>query len=167
MDVLDAIKKRRSVRHYSAEAVPEGALSRVLEAGRVAPSAMNYQPWHFVVVKDAEMRKKLSGGKFAKFLQECPVVIVGCGDTKKSPEWHTVDVTIALQNMVTQATSEGLGTCWIGSFDENAVKEALDVPEHYSVEAMLALGYPDEKPRGERKTKSLDEITSIDTFMKG
>lgn len=167
MEVLDAIKNRRSVRRYSTEAVPEDALRRVLEAGRVAPSAMNNQPWHFVVVTDPGVRKKLSGGRYAKFLQECPVVIVGCGDSKKSPEWHVVDVTIALQNMVTQATAEGLGTCWIGSFDENEAKDALGVPAHYSVVAMLAMGYSSEKATGERRTKPIDEITSRDRFVRG
>ncbi|MDQ1372214.1 MAG: hypothetical protein QG582_1129 [Candidatus Thermoplasmatota archaeon] len=167
MDVLDAIKNRRSVRKYSAEAVPEDALMRVLEAGRIAPSANNLQPWHFVVVRDPGTRKKLTGGKYAKFLEECPVVIAGCGDTKKSPEWHVVDVTIALQNMVTQATAEGLGTCWIGSFDEKEVKDALGVPDDFSVVAMLTLGHSKEKARGERRTKAIDEITSRDRFAKG
>jgi nitroreductase len=164
MEVLDAIKSRRSVRSYSDRAVPEDALTRILESGRIAPSANNRQPWHFVVVTEPERRKALSGGKWAGFLSECPVVIAGCGDKKRSPEWHVVDVTIALQNMVTQATAEGLGTCWIGSFDEATVKKALDVPEHFSVVAMLALGYSADKPRGERKAKPMGEVTSRERF---
>lgn len=167
MQVLDAIRNRRSVRKYSTEAVPDDVLLRVLEAGRIAPSANNTQPWHFVVVTDPDLRKALSGGRYASFLQECPVVIVGCGDKKKSPEWHTVDVTIALQNMVTQATAEGLGTCWIGSFHEDKVKEAVEVPEEYSVVAMLAVGYPKDSAKGPRKAKPMDEITSRDRFVKG
>lgn len=166
-EVLDAIKKRRSVRKYLDRPVPDEALLRVLEAGRIAPSAMNYQPWHFIVVTDPEARKMVAGGRYAKFLQDCPVVIVGLGDKKKSPEWHAVDVTIALQNMVTQATAEGLGTCWIGSFYEEQVKKALEVPEQYSVVAMIALGYPKDAPDGERRTKAMDEITSRDRFMRG
>lgn len=167
MEVLDAIKSRRSVRSYSDRAVPEEVLTRILEAGRIAPSANNRQPWHFVVVQDPERRKALAGGRWAGFLKECPVVIVGCGDKKKSPEWCAVDVTIALQNMVTQATAEGIGTCWIGSFDEATVKKALDVPEHFSVVAMLAVGYASEKPKGERKARPMGEVVSRDRFGPG
>lgn len=167
MEVLDAIKSRRSVRSYSDKAVPDDVLLRVLEAGRIAPSAMNYQPWHFVVVTSPGAREAVSGGRYAKFLKDCPVVIVGLGDKKKAPEWHVVDVTIALQNMVTQATAEGLGTCWIGSFYEDQVKKALEVPDNYAVVAMLALGYPSDGPKGQRKTKSLDEIASRNKFVKG
>jgi len=164
MEVLDAIKNRRSVRKYLPTPIPEDALGRVIEAGRIAPSANNRQPWHFVIVKDPETRKALSGGKWASFLQDCPVVIVGCGDTKTSPEWYAVDVTIALQNMVTQATAEGLGTCWIGSFFEDKVKEAVGIPGGYAPVAMLAVGYPKETPKVERKTKKVEEVTSQDRF---
>ena len=164
MEVLDAIKNRRSVRKYLPKPIPEDALGRVIEAGRIAPSANNRQPWHFVIVKDHDIRKALSGGKWAKFLQECPVVIVGCGDTKTSPEWYAVDVTIALQNMVIQATAEGLGTCWIGSFFEDKVKEAVGMPDDYAPVAMLAVGYPEENPKGGRKTKKVEEVTSQDRF---
>ena len=167
MDVLDAIKSRRSVRSYASTPVPEDVLSRVIEAGRIAPSAMNNQPWHFVIATDPDVRKALTDGRYAKFLQDCPVVIIGCGDTKKSPEWYTVDVTIALQNMVTQATAEGLGTCWIGSFYEDKVRKAIGVPEGYAVVAMLAVGYAKEKPKGERRAKTAAEITSRDRFAKG
>jgi len=164
MDVIDAIKKRRSIRSYDSKPVPEDILERILEAGRIAPSAMNYQPWMFVVVRDQDGRKALSGGRYAKFLTECPVVIVGCGDRRKSKEWHIVDVTIALQNMVTQATAEGLGTCWIGSFDEEQVRNHLRVPDELTVVAMLALGYPKEVPSDSRETKSLSEIVKQEGF---
>ena len=167
MEVLDAIKSRRSVRSYSDRTVPEEVLTRILEAGRIAPSANNRQPWHFVVVQDPERRKALSGGRWAGFLKECPVVIAGCGDKTRSPEWYAVDVTIALQNMVTQATAEGIGTCWIGSFDEATVKEALDVPENFSVVAMLAVGYASDKPKAERKARPMGEVVSRDRFGPG
>lgn len=166
MEVLDAIKNRWSVRKYSPKPVPDDVLSRVLEAGRISPSAMNYQPWHFIVVRDPELRRALSGGRYAKFLQEAQVVIVGCGDKKKSPEWHVVDVTIALQNMVTQATAEGLGTCWIGSFDEEEVKAALGIPEHLAVVAMISAGYTSQPTQRARKTKPIEEVTSFDRFSK-
>lgn len=166
MEVLDAIKKRWSVRKYTQEPVPEDVLNRVLEAGRISPSAMNYQPWHFVVVRDRKARERLTDGRYAKFLSDTPVVIVGCGDKRKSSEWYQVDVTIALQNMVTQATAEGLGTCWIGSFYEDKVKAALDIPDDFAVVAMIAMGYPSQPAQRARKAKPLEEISSFDKFSR-
>ena len=100
----------------------------ILEAGRLAPSAGNIQPWHFIVVRDVEKRKRLSKARWAKFLAEAPVVIVGCGDQRASPRWFHVGVAIAMQNMVLATTGEGLGTCWVGSFNEE-VRELLKIPE--------------------------------------
>lgn len=171
MDAFEAITKRYSVRSYLPDPVPTHILERVLEAGRVAPSAMNLQPWHFIVVSDKEKRRALSTGRFAKFLSESPVVIVGCGNERLSPRWYAIDTAIALQNMVIAATSEGLGTCWVGSFDETDVKKLLKVPEGYRVIAMLALGYPRDGKDLMRKVvkifrprKSLDEIVSSEVF---
>ncbi len=170
MDVFEAIQRRRSVRAYDSTPVPKDVLQRVLEAGRMAPSAMNYQPWHFVVVTDQEQRRALSGGRYAKFLTQSPVVIVGLGDKRRAPRWHTVDTTIALQQMVLAATAQGLGTCWIGSFDEDAVKATVNVPEGLGVVAMLALGYPkhgadivEERPKAKNR-KELDEIVSYEKY---
>lgn len=170
MDVTEAVLRRRSVRSYDSKPVPEEALHRILEAGRLAPSANNRQPWHFIVVKDQARREKLTDGRWAKFLKDSPVVIVGCGDTKASEEWHAVDTTIALTHMVFAATAEGLGTCWIGSFFEDKVKAALDIPEHMKVVAMLTVGYPkspsdlDMKKPSDFKRKKPSEIISSETF---
>jgi len=173
VEVFEAVQKRRSVRAYQPTPVPKEKLLRVLEAGRLAPSAGNIQPWHFIVVTDAEKREKLGEARFAKFLKEAPVVIVGCGDQKASPKWFVVDVAIAMQNMVLTATSEGLGTCWVGSFDENQVRELLKIPENYRVVALLALGYPRDKFdfTGKvlhlfRRRKPLEKIVSFDEFGK-
>ncbi|HIH01550.1 TPA: nitroreductase [Thermoplasmata archaeon] len=171
MEVLDAIKARRSVRAYSTTAVPDEVLEKVLDAGRLAPSAHNGQPWHFIVVKDEAKRQEMSKARWAKFLKESPVVIVGCGDAKASPEWYVVDTTIALQNMVLAATSEGLGTCWIGSFDEGLVRRLLKLPEQLKVVAMIALGHPRKKfdlaaavVRGSNR-KPMDEIVSHEEYQ--
>jgi nitroreductase len=170
LEVFDAIEKRKSVRAYDSRPVPEDVLMKVLETGRIAPSASNIQPWHFIVVKDPERRKALSDGKWAKFLTESPVVIVGCGNKKKSPGWHVVDVTIAMQQMVIAATAEGLGTCWIGSFYEDKVRKALKVPEELRIVAMLAVGYSKEKSDltskivRSRNRKKMDEILSYEEF---
>jgi nitroreductase len=170
MDTFDALKARTSVRSYDTRPVPDDVLGKVLEMGRIAPSANNAQPWHFVVVKDAKKRKQLSGGRWAGFLKESPVVIVGCGDRNRSPDWHVVDTTIALQQMVVAATAEGLGTCWIGSFDEENVRSVVKVPENYAVVAMLTVGYPKEKfditklLARSGKRKAMDEILSREEF---
>lgn len=172
METFDAIHARRSVRAYDSKPIPDDVLNKILETGRIAPSASNRQPWHFIVVKDPERRKGLTDGPYAKFLKDTPVVIVGCGDTKTSPDWRAVDVTIALQQMVIAATAEGLGTCWIGSFYEDKVRELLKVPEKFEIVAMLALGYPKEKfdlkaaLMRSKNRKEMSEILSHEEFGK-
>jgi nitroreductase len=145
MDVFEAVQKRHSIRAYDSTPIPDEKLKKILEAARLAPSAGNVQPWHFIVVTDAEKRKKLARARFAGFLSRAPAVIVGCGDQKASPDWHAVDVTIAMQNIVLTATGEGLGTCWIGSFNEDQIKEMLKIPEKFRVVALLAIGYQRKK----------------------
>lgn len=171
MGVFEAICKRKSIRAYEPTPIPDEKINKILEAARLAPSAGNIQPWHFIVVKDKEKREKLAQGMFAKFLAEAPVVIVGCGNTKSSPKWHIVDVSIAMEHMVLEATELGLGTCWVGSFNEKEVKELLKIPEEYKIVALLAIGYPREKfdIQGKilhifRKRKKLEEIVSFEEF---
>jgi nitroreductase len=169
MDAFEAIQKRESVRSYESTPVPKETLAKLLEAARIAPSANNTQPWHFIVVTDSEKKKELSKGLFAKFLAETPVVIVACGDTKASPDWCVIDVAIAVENMVLAATGEGLGTCWVGSFDEDQVRGLLRIPRNFKIIVLLAVGYAREKVdlagkivRSVRKRKTLDEIASFE-----
>ena len=173
MDTFEAITTRKSIRSYEETPVPNDKLQRILEAARLAPSAIRIQPWHFIVVTDAEKRKALSKGMFAKFLTQAPVVIVACGDTKASPDWYAVDVSIATENLVLAATNEGLGTCWVGSFDEEQVKALLKIPKAFSVIALIAVGYGLEKlnltqsissiARGRKK---LEDIVSAEEYGK-
>ena len=171
MKVLDVIKKRRSIRKYKEDLIPEKALMRVLEAARLAPSGKNFQPWKFIIVKDKALKEKLaqaSAGQF--FMAEAPIIIVGCGFPdncyarmgRYMKSW-SVDVTIALDHLMLQAQEEGLGTCWIGSFEEEEVKAVLNIPENVKVLALTPLGYPEEIPRF-RGRKSLDEIISYDRY---
>ncbi len=172
MKVFEAVQSRRSVRAYEPEPIPEEVLMKILESGRLAPSASNRQPWHFIIVKDPEKKKVLSEGRYAHFLKDTPVVIAGCGDAELSPRWYAVDVTIALQQMVLTATEEGIGTCWIGSFDEESVRKCLKVPERFKVVAMLAMGYPKDKLdltallARSKSRNALKEITSNEEFGK-
>lgn len=171
MEVFEAIQKRHSVRAYLSDEVSREKLEKILEAACLAPSAGNKQPWHFIVVTDQQKRKKLSKGSFAKFLVESPVVVVGCGDKKASPNWYVVDTTIAMQNMVLTATSEGLGTCWIGSFNESQVKKLLNIPVRFKVVALLALGHRRETLELTsrvlhffRRKKKVEKIVSLEEF---
>ena len=171
MDVFDAIEKRSSIRNYEPTPIPREKLEKILEAARLAPSASNAQPRHFIVVTDKERRDALATGMFARFLKQTPMVIAACGDEKKSPKWYPIDVAIAVENMVLAATEEGLGTCWIGSFDENKVRAVLKIPENLRVVVLLALGYPGGKEglgskvfRVIRKRRSLDEIVSLEEY---
>jgi nitroreductase len=170
LDVSEVIEIRKSVRSYDSKTVPRQILSKILEAAQLAPSAGNRQPWHFVVVTDAEKRMKLAQAPYAKFLTESPVVIVGCADQEASPKWFMVDVAIALEHIVLAATNEGLGTCWVGSFDESQVTEMLRIPKNFRVVALLALGYPSERVDHVTKAaklvrrKKMEDIASLEEF---
>lgn len=171
MSVLEVIQKRRSLRKYKEDSIPEDVLQRVLEAARLAPSGKNYQPWKFIIVQDKELKEKLAQASAEQFfMAEAPIIIVGCGFPDDSysrmgrymKSWP-VDVTIALEHLILQAAEEGLGTCWIGSFEETEVKSILNIPENVRVLALTPLGYPDETPPY-RGRKRLDEIVSYNGF---
>ena len=173
MDVFEAVQQRRSIRAYQDKPVPRETIEKILEAGRLAPSARNSEPWHFIVVTDAEKRKALSKGMFAKFLTQVPAVIVACGDHKASPDWYAVDVGLAVENMVLTATGEGLGTCCVGSFNEKDVKAVLKIPENFEVIVMIAVGYSAQKVDLSSKLlnlvrtrKTLSEVASEEEFGK-
>ena len=165
------MQERRSIRTYQDTPVPREKLEKILEAARLAPSARNIEPWHFIVVTDNEKRQVLSKGRFAKFLAETPVVIVACGDKKASPHWYAIDVALAVENMVLTATSEGLSTCCVGSFNKREVKAAVKVPENFEVLLLLAVGYPRERIdlaskllQLVRTRKTLSEVASEEEF---
>jgi len=164
MDVFDAIRKRRSVRSYQDRPVEKEKLEKVLEAARLAPSAKNRQEWRFIVVTDEEKIKMLVDAcKGQRFVGEAPVVIVGLADPSVS-RWYKVDIGIAMEHMALEAVELGLGTCWIGAFYPEKVKEILDIPDEKEVVALLTLGYP--KDEGERITsrKSLNEIVCYNRY---
>jgi len=162
MDLMQAIRARRSIRNFLDKSVEEELLLAVLEAGRLAPSARNMQDWRFIVVRDAATRQKLAGAaRDQQFVGQAPVVIAACGTsdlvmTCGQPA-YAIDVAVALDHMTLAAASLGLGTCWIGAFYEDMVKEILGVPQEIRVVALLPLGYPAEEP-GPRPRKSLDEV---------
>ncbi|MBC7189540.1 nitroreductase family protein [Candidatus Aerophobetes bacterium] len=169
MDVMEAIKTRRSVRKYQQKPVPEEKLKKILEAGRLAPSARNAQSYKFIVVRNPELIKKLAKEATPyHFIGEAPVIIAA---VSLKPDYimsngvpaYAVDLGIALDHMSLVATSEGLGTCWIGGFYQEPAKKILNIPDKYKVAALMPLGYPADTP-GEKMRKSLEELVCYDTF---
>lgn len=163
MEVRHAIQTRRSIRAYEPREVEENKLSRVLDAGRLSPSASNRQERRFVVVSDAGKRKALSeAANNQSFVAEAPLVIAACSvETeyvmKCGQMAYPIDTAIAVDHMTLQAVEEGLGTCWIGAFDEKKAKEILNIPDNVRIVQLLTLGYPSALPRPTPR-KSLDEI---------
>jgi len=166
MEVFEAIKKRRSIRRFRLETIPDETLMSILEAGRLAPSAGNRQPWRFIVVKDAERKRVLAETtNNYLFIADASVVVVALGDPNASPRWFRQDPMIAIEHIVLAATSLGYGTCWIGGFDEEEVKRVLGVPERLAVIAMLPIGVPDESPPP-RPRKAIGEIVYLEEYGK-
>ena len=173
MEFYEAINTRRSVRSYRNDPVPEEVLKRILDAARVAPSANNIQPWHFIVVKDEKRKKEVARLSFDQtFIAEAPVVIVCCGSKYHdryswiSDNTYIIDVSIAVDHLTLAARNEGLGTCWIGAFDHSGMKKLLEMPENYDVIVLTPLGYPRTNSvfRGTSSRKDLKEIVSYEKF---
>ncbi|KON30148.1 hypothetical protein AC480_01815 [miscellaneous Crenarchaeota group archaeon SMTZ1-55] len=165
MSLVDTLLSRRSIRRYEKKEIPNDVLSKILEAGRQAPSAANRQPLHFIVITDDNIKKELSKGLFNRFIKDSPVTIVGCakiGDILTG-KWSIVDTTIALQNMVIAAWMMGVGSCWVGDFNENRVQQLLKIPNKWKVVALVSFGYPAEQPKQRRK-KSITELVSFNGF---
>ncbi len=171
MSVLEVIRERRSVRRYRPDPIPEESLLRVMEAARFSPSGKNLQPWRFILVKDSSLKQHLAAAAVGQsFIAEAPVIVVACGFPDRCysrmgnymKSWP-IDVAIAVEHLILQAQEEGLGTCWIGAFEEKKVKPILNIPDEVRVLALTPLGYPDEIP-GARGRKSLEEIVSYDLF---
>ena len=171
MDFYDAVRNRVSVRAYKPDPVPDDVLNRVLNAGRLAPSAKNIQPWKFIVVRDPETRAALVPAcRGQALVGQAPVVICACALTDQAWKgmggyWsaEAVDVTIALEHMILAAAAQGLGTCWIGAFTEAEVKKVLGIPENAKPIALTPLGYPAQQPKP-RPRKPLAEIVCYDRF---
>jgi nitroreductase len=152
MDVIEVIRKRRSVRKYSDRPVEREKIERLLEAARLAPSASNRQEWRFVVVTDSQRRALLANAaNQQQFVGNAPVVIAACAETDGhvmscGQPCYPIDVAIAIDHMTLQAVAEGLGTCWIGAFSEPQAKEILGIPDVIRVVQLLTVGYPAAQP---------------------
>ena len=185
MEVLEAIKSRRSIRRYKATPVDDETIELVLEAARWAPSWANTQCWRFVVVRDNKIKNELADtlidNPAIDAIRNAPVVIVACAElgkagyrrgepgkpgepsTDKGDGWYMFDVALAMQNLVLAAHSLGLGTVYIGAFDAKKTAGILEVPPGFCLVGMTTLGYPDQEP-GLRPRKELSEISFYDKF---
>ena len=148
MNVFEAVNKRRDVRSFLNKPIPEEDLVKVLEAARLAPSAMNRQEWRFIIVKNIETRKRLAKATIGQgFIEVAPVIIVACGIDHghlmpNGISYVPMDVAIALDHITLVAVEVGLGTCWIGEFKEDEVKKILGIPNGVRVIQLMPIGYP-------------------------
>ncbi len=189
MEVLEAIKNRRSIRHYKPDPVDDKALQTVLDAARWAPSWSNTQCWHFIMVRDSSLKTELANSltKIVKrpdgtvynpafnAIIQAPVLIVVCAELGRSGihpdgtpvtdkgDWFMFDVALAMQNLVLAAHALGLGTVIVGAFDAEKAAEILRVPTGYCVVAMTPLGFPEREGRVTPR-KELTEIVFYDKF---
>lgn len=169
---MEAIKKRYSVRSYQDRAVETEKLESILEAARLAPSASNRQEWRFVVVRDRNIRQRLmQAAKDQAFVGQSPVVIACCAKTDGhvmtcGQMCYPIDVAIAIEHMALKATEEGLGTCWVGAFYEDKVKEILGIPQDIRVVELIALGYPVKLRPSPKDRLRLKEIVMYEGWSK-
>lgn len=181
MTFKELILKRQSVRKYADKAVEAEKLQQCLEAARLAPSASNSQPWTFVVVDEPALRQKVAKEtygplkSFNKFVPEAPIIVVfvlekpklltDIGGRIKNKDWSTMDIGIAADHFCLQAADLGLGTCMLGWFNEQQVKELLNIPENKTIALLITLGYaPDDYKQRKKIRKPVEQLIRHNTY---
>ncbi|MDA8171415.1 MAG: nitroreductase family protein [Nitrospiraceae bacterium] len=184
MDIFDAIKTRRSIRKYLDKPIETEKLQAILEAVRMAPSWANFQCWRLVVVKEKDIKAKISGLSYVesffaplgyksnpsmKALAEAPVVIVLCADPEKSgklwnQQYYLVDAGIAAGNLMLAARGLGLGSVFVGVFDEDKLKKLLNIPDAIRIVGLFPLGYPAEEPKAGPSRKPVSDFCSFEQW---
>ncbi len=181
MNIMDAIRTRRSIRNYQELPVEREKIMECLEAARLAPSACNAQPWKYVVVDDKILKEHLAEEAFSgiyrvsRFAAKAPVLLAvistpewlpRAGGAIRKTDFHLIDIGISGEHLVLKATELGLGTCWIGWFDEAKAKKALKIPDPKKIEVMFALGYPAEGslPR-QQERKPLNQMSCFNNWQ--
>jgi nitroreductase len=178
-EILNLINKRQSDRKYSDKPVEKEKLERIIEAGRMAPSACNAQPWKFIVVTDPELVLKVADAASAKLIgmnscvAQAPVILVivrekpnmssKVGATIKNKDYSLIDIGIATENICLQAKAEGIGSCIIGWFDERQIRNLLEIPKSKRVELIITLGYSLSEQR-EKRRKPAEETVSYNKY---
>ena len=172
MELLEAIKGRRSVRAFKPQDVPDEIVEQLVDAARHAPSAGNLQPWEFLIVRKPEQKRKLAEAARQAFIEEAPVVIVVCADENRAATGYgnrgktlycIQDTAAATQNILLTAYSLGLGTCWIGAFSEDEARRALNIPSGIRPVAMIPVGYAAKTPTP-RSRRPLSQIMHYESF---
>jgi len=173
MDVLTAIRGRRSIRAFKSDDVSTETVEKLLDAASWAPSAGNIQPWEFIVVRKPEIKRALVEAALDQtFIEEAPVVIVVCANENRSSEGYGIrgktlyclqDTAAATQNILLTAYSLGLGTCWVGAFREEEAREILKIPQGIRPVAIIPVGYPAETPLL-RNRRPIGQTVHYETF---
>jgi len=162
--IIEEIVNRRSVREYNEKPVEKNILARILEAGRLAPSARNQQDWRIIIVSDPQVKNNLIDQASPRqvFLKQAPIILAACA---LNPDYimrcghpsYLIDLAIVLEHIALQAVREGMGTCWIGSFDEGKAKNVLKVPDPVRIVELMGLGYYDRLPAAKER-KQIQEL---------
>jgi nitroreductase len=170
MNLLETIKNRRSIREFQKKEIPKEIIDQLIEALIWAPSAGNLQSRKFYFVFNQEIKKKLVEAAFGQsFIGQAPLVIVGCTDEKIALRYEergknlysVCDVATSIQNLMLLAAEKGLGTCWVGAFDEKEVSKILNLPENLRPIAIVPIGYPAEKPEAPPRVSKEETIKII------
>jgi nitroreductase len=162
-DVLDVIRKRRTVRKFTDQEVSREQIDLLLEAAMYAPNRLNRQPWHFIVIQDKDTQRQFADFlRIHSYLEDASAVIVACATPEVSPTW-AMDVSAAVENLMIGATALGLGTAWVGSPDtvtwnmfEEHVRDSLAIPIDVRVVALVSVGYPAKTPTPHSKEERFD-----------
>jgi len=163
VDTLTCVRTRREIRDYLDKPVPPECLQQILEAGRLAPSSKNSQPWHFIVIRDKTSLRKVSElTPTGRHIAQAPLAIAIVMDGAKLPE---IDGARAVQNMVLAAWSLGIGSCWVTNFYEDGVKELLNVPQRMKLVTVMPFGYPTEPKTNRKKIRRpMSEMLHYEKF---
>lgn len=167
-NMLGIVTARRAIRNFLPREVEQEKIDYILECVRLAPSAANFQPWYFYIVKSKEAKAAIYQSYTIGNIKGDPMFIIACGDSTKSwkrkidgKDFIDVDVTIATEHLVLAATEQGLGTCWLAHFNVEKLKELLEIPEHLTPIALLPIGYPQTELPKQPERKSVGEIYKV------
>lgn len=177
MNFLELVEKRRSCRKYVTRPVSDESIERCLQATRLAPSACNSQPWRFIVVKETALKNKVADVAFSgmykvcAFAKQAPVLVVvvrersrymaALGGALRGVQFSLIDIGIACEHFILQAAEDNLGTCWIGWFNEKAVKKVLGLSRGEKVDIIISLGYPEDTLQEVKTRKLFSEISEV------